>query len=48
MKLDTIEKHVGKVYDRKIQIMRRNLLRDGNLVANVDISDLKRNIINSY
>jgi hypothetical protein len=46
MKLDTIEKHAGKVYDKKIVNGRRNLLSDGNLLRNVDMSNMKMNIRN--
>ena len=52
MKLDTVQKHAGKVYEKKIvngkekSIVKRNLLLDGNLWRNVDIANVWKNTKN--
>ena len=47
MKLDTIENHVGKIYVKQIENGEEKLLPNGNILRNVDMPNIKKNIINT-
>ena len=46
MKLDTIEKHAGKIYVKQTENGEK-LLPNGNILRNFDMSNINKNIINT-